>query len=348
VSRGGARARWVAALAGAAAGAAVVEQVVAGRPRRRAKAAAPLPPPPAAESHLPTDDGGTLRVLRAGSGRPLVLVHGLLLSSDIWRFQLEGLAGEFDIVAYDQRGHGGSSSGTDLPGLPRLARDLADLLEALDLRDAVLVGHSMGGMAALRMAADAPEVLARRVGALMLVSTSAGPLTPLPPAAWRRLVASAEPGMRRTLEFAAARRFPLARDDDLGYLGTRISFGADPNPALVELTRLTVSSTRPTVMADVWDSMLNIDLRHACPTVGVPTMVVVGGRDVLTPPRMARAMARRLPEAELVVLPGCGHMPMLERPEELAGLIRSLAARSGGGAPGRPAPPATTTRRAAP
>ncbi len=83
-----------------------------------------------------------------------MLLHGITFSARTWTYQFEDLALRYRLLAVDQRGHGASKGGTGKWDLGRLALDLAELLERLDLRDAVLVGHSMGGMVALRFALD--------------------------------------------------------------------------------------------------------------------------------------------------------------------------------------------------
>ncbi|HET6794878.1 MAG TPA: alpha/beta hydrolase, partial [Acidimicrobiales bacterium] len=320
--------RLALAVAGAAvAGGAGVLKVATSRRRRAGARALDSRPEPVAGRPWTVlmPDGATLHGVTAGSGRPLVLVHGVTLGLDVWHNQLRDLHGDFRVIAYDQRGHGRADFGSEPLTVPRLARDLAHLLDSHELTDAVLVGHSLGGMVALQMARDLPEVMDRRVSALMLLSTSAGPLTPLPPPAWQRVVHLSEPAVRRVLEQAARRTERMATEEDFAFLAARVSFGRDPDPADVELARRLGHDSAPRVLADLWDSMLNIDLSEACVDLRLPAMVVVGSRDVLTPPRMARAMARRIRGAELVVLPGCGHMPMLERRHDLACLVRTLA-----------------------
>lgn len=320
--------RWWAAGAtvAAAAGAAGTVLASASSQRRRGRAAVgSLPDRPAAKDLTVTaSDGARLHVLTAGRGRPLLLVHGVTLSAELWRNQFADLAGDFAVHAVDQRGHGRSGLGSDPLDVPRLARDLAEVAEHLDLRDAVLVGHSLGGMVTLRAVQDHPHLFGDRIGAVVLMSTASGPLTPLHPNRWARIVEATEKGMRKG---TGRSKRPLLADDLAGWMGARMQMGPGVPPGEVEFVRRIISDTAPATLADVWESMLNIDMRKALPTLRIPTTVVVGSRDLLTPPRMARAMAEHLPDAELVVLPGCGHYPMLERREDTARLIRAAAGR---------------------
>ncbi|EQD56452.1 non-heme haloperoxidase Hpx, partial [mine drainage metagenome] len=152
--------------------------------------------------NVDTDDGGRIHVIERGQGRPLVLLHGVTLSASIWPFQMADLSEDFRVVALDQRGHGLSIPGKDGFGRDgfgrdgfgegpsmtsyepagsavtrRMALDLDQVFEALDVHDAVLAGHSMGGMVALEYVTGMGRLAAGdRVSALALVSTSAGPI----------------------------------------------------------------------------------------------------------------------------------------------------------------------------
>ncbi|MCU1499787.1 MAG: putative hydrolase or acyltransferase of alpha/beta superfamily, partial [Acidimicrobiales bacterium] len=130
------------------------------------------------DHQIATPDGGSVHVIEKGEGRPLVLLHGITLRSDVWAPQFHQLADRYRVVAVDLRGHGGSRAGSDGFGLPRLAGDLAAVLEELDLRDAILVGHSMGGMTIMEFSGLYPDVLAERVAGLVFVATRAHQVMP--------------------------------------------------------------------------------------------------------------------------------------------------------------------------
>src|SRR5438876_1237612 len=98
-----------------------------------------------------------------------------------------------------------------------------------------------------------------------------------------------------------------------------------PAPAHVAFTRRLIASTPPEAMVKSMVSLVHLDVREALAAVDVPAVVVVGSRDVLTPPRMAREIVERMPHAELVVLDGAGHMPMLERRQAVSQLIADFA-----------------------
>jgi pimeloyl-ACP methyl ester carboxylesterase len=96
----------------------------------------------------------------------------------------------------------------------------------------------------------------------------------------------------------------------------------------VELLRSTASAMPAPVLGELLATLLELDIRDLLPAILAPTLVVAGSRDLVTPPWHSRYLARHIPVAELHVLPGCGHMVMLERRQELARLLLDFAARS--------------------
>ena len=182
------RARGVARIAGIGAGVAAAasgvaygaQRVAASRVRRRpdADAGVDLAPPADEVRVLDSHDGGTISVLCRGSasgpGPTIVLCHGVTLSVRTWVKQLEHLPQlGFSVLAVDSRGHGDSRTGESGHSVANLALDLRTALEVLDVRNAVLVGHSMGGIAVQALAAYHPEVVEERVRGIVLLSTLA-------------------------------------------------------------------------------------------------------------------------------------------------------------------------------
>jgi pimeloyl-ACP methyl ester carboxylesterase len=270
-----------------------------------------------------TTDGGRIHVVEAGQGPPIVLVHGITLGVGIWVRQFRGLAGTHRVIAIDQRGHGQSIAGTDGYRFERLADDLVEVLAALDVRNAVVVGHSLGGMVLQQAALDRAQDLGRHASGLVLLSTDAGPTVPGPlgrPVG----IAAARVGWRAA-RFAERRGKSVYPGSDVGTWGARVSFGNRPRAADVELTRSLSSAVAPSAMAELLAPLLSFDVRARLGNIALPTLVVVGSRDLLTPVRRARQLAARIPGARLEVLAGCGHLAMLERPEELDALLHGFA-----------------------
>jgi non-heme chloroperoxidase len=269
-------------------------------------------------------DGAALYTISRGDGPPIVFAHGVTLSSRVWAKQFESIpeAG-FRAVAFDGRGHGASTIGESGHSVENLAADLVSVLVELDLHDAVLVGHSMGGMAVQAFAVHHPDVLRERVRGLMLVSTSA-----------RNLVSDARRirGIAERVTNLAPDPGALMRQRNLGFLLARIGFGNDPHPSHVEATRQMLAACSRETLRDAGRAMLSFDVTEGLPDVKTPSLVVVGTADALTPPRDSRQVADLLPNARLVELPGAGHMLMYERTDELDALIVDFARECTGGA----------------
>ena len=333
MSRAG-RAELATVAAAAVAGAAAGAYVLARHARQwradpeDSEAAGLALPDDLVHHHLPTSDGGSLHVAERGTGRPLVLVHGVMLGVEIWAPQFHRLSHGHRVVAMGQRGHGTSVAGDDGYSLERLADDLLEVLAGLEVTDAVLVGHSMGGMVSLFAGVHRARELRRHVASLVLVATSAGPLVrgPAAGAMGAGFAGAAGRGLRRSDRRGRA----ILPGRDFGTWMTRASFGSHPGAAEVALTRAVLDRMSPAAMAALLGPLLAYDVHRRIHDVDLPTRVVVGTRDILTPPHMARAITGQIAGSELEVLPGCGHMVMLERPTELCDLLEEAAATSPG------------------
>ncbi|QYG94776.1 alpha/beta fold hydrolase [Iamia sp. SCSIO 61187] len=317
----------VGALAGAGLAA---EKAAARHVRSRRRTDDDLLRPPEDVRHLtvPSHDGGSLHLLERGEGRPVLLVHGITLNAELWSPQLHELAADFRVLSLDQRGHGRSTAGDEGYDMTVLGRDIATVLTRLDLRDALVVGHSMGGMAALNFAVDHPDVLRERVSGLGLVATAAArPVVPLlvprATALGALIVERLDSGKPvRGLRFSG---------NDLSLFLIRSVFGKAPSAAAIEQVRASIESTDEEAVQRCLAGILHDhDTTHRLGEVDVPAFVVVGSRDILTPPTFARQMVDHLPDAELTVLPQAGHQLMQERPDDVARLIRDLAERTEG------------------
>ena len=275
-----------------------------------------------------TSDGARLHVVERGRGPAIVLVHGVALSAQCWNNQLADLSGEARVIAYDLRGHGESTLGRDALTLDRLALDLGELINDRELGDAVLIGHSLGGMVALRMLAGLPASPAgNRVAALGLVATSATPSAGRGVPGMRALLAATQPLAGQTAWLASRLPGHTLPRSDVAFVLARMVFGASPSAANVELTREITSRIPLGVSAELLLEILRFDSEATLRHIDLPTTIVVGTRDLMTPVRHARALANDIASAELVELPGCGHMPMLERRRETDEVIRQLVGR---------------------
>lgn len=307
-------------LAAGAATVAVAGGVLAFRRADAAWAAAHDDVPPA-DRLLPvgelrvvaTDDGAELAVTLAGpaDGPLVVLAHGFTNGREVWAPVAHRLVREGCRVAlYDQRGHGSSTSGAEGHTIDRLGRDLATLLDDLDGRDAVLVGHSMGGMTIQSFAAHHPGVVDARVKGLVLVATAAHGISKGDPRG-ERIATKAVGG-------AGLERFLRT---GVGHAFFRNVFGATVRKVDLLLAREQFLSTPGAARSAFVDAMFRMDLRASNARIDVPTTVLIGARDTLLPPHLGEVVASTIPGARLVRLDHVGHMLPVEAVADVAGVV---------------------------
>jgi pimeloyl-ACP methyl ester carboxylesterase len=278
----------------------------------------------------------------AAGGVTLVFCHGYTLTQDCWHYQRRDLAGH-RLVFWDQRDHG--RSGRSEPGaatIDQLGADLKAVLDATTGPDtpAVLVGHSMGGMTIMALAQQYPELFGSKVVGAVLIATAARGLShgsPWMPRPVRPVLALVLP---RVLNGAAGGRRALLVDrgravsGDLAFLGTRwIGFGdGEPSPSVVAFLEKMIRGTPIDVVARFAQALMLCDKRDSLATLGrVPVSVIVGDKDRLIAPQLGTELANGIPGAELVAVPGGGHVLILDRPAVVSDAIRDLLRRVGDG-----------------
>lgn len=253
-------------------------------------------------------DGLEIAYDRAGTGPPLVLVHGAAGDAREWRLQMADLADEFTVVAWDEPGAGRSS---DVPadfGLAGYATALAALVETLGA-PAHVCGLSWGGTVALELYRLRPELVAT----LVLADTYAGWRGSLPEEEVRARVAGAEHMLASPAE--------TFRPTFSGL------FAADPPADVIQLLDAIAARVRRRSLRVAVSAMADADLRSVLPGITVPTLLLWGEHDARSPLSVADQFARAIPHAELVVIPHAGHMSNLERPQEFNAAIRAFCAR---------------------
>lgn len=261
------------------------------------------------------DDGAVIHGVELGAGRPIVLLHGVTLSIATWPYQLQGLSDSYRVIALDARGHGDSKCDIETASMARLASDVAQVFAQLDLRDAIVVGHSMGGMMTQQLCLDFPDLARERIAGTILLSTAAAPASQVP----------AGPRLSRGLRARGVPRTRTPPPAEIAYAVARLALGRDADPRHVAHTRNMSGAVPPHITAQVLPFVVGFDIRHRLRDYPVPALVITGSRDLLTPPRVGRELARRIPNAEFEVVPGGGHMLMMEHAEWLNERIDAFA-----------------------
>jgi pimeloyl-ACP methyl ester carboxylesterase len=288
-------------------------------------------PPPDDLGPIASFDGTQLAVRAAGDpAAPLLLfVHGFSLDMSIWREQWIDLSIDHRCVVMDQRAHGTSAAPADGDlSVTAMARDVAAVLEAVAPgRRVVIVGHSMGAIAALAMAEVRPDLMATSVAGMVLVGTSASELVRGALGSITDLVRPRLASLRAAAERVdRLRKAVLASPTDLRGAVVRLTqFGPDaPRPVVEHVVRLAERASSE-VWTDGLSELLEVDLRHVLPRITMPVVVAVGEHDRVTPPASGIELAAALPDGRFVLLEGAGHIAMLERPVELDREIRGFA-----------------------
>jgi pimeloyl-ACP methyl ester carboxylesterase len=257
-------------------------------------------------------NGTDLHYVDAGGGPSAVLLlHAFPLHAGMWARQVEALSKHHRVIAPDYRGLGRSGSPPAASTMALLAEDVRALLAHLRLERVAVAGLSMGGYLAFEVWRQAPGL----VRGLALCDTKAG---------------------ADTAEGAAGREgfAKNALEHGLGWVADQMVpklLKPQPDPAAVKEVRHLIAQGSPAGVAAAQRGMaVRPDSFTTLATISVPTLVVVGEEDGLTPPAEAEKLAAGVKGARLVRIPGAGHLPNLENPaaftEALAGFLAGLPA----------------------
>jgi len=264
----------------------------------------------------------------------ILLAHCWTLNQQDWHYQVRDLLNEFGhtvrVVTWDHRGHG-ESDPVPKPEctIDHLADDMAELIEAVaPTGKLLLAGHSIGGMTMMALADRHPEVLTRVVGAAF-VSTSSGGLDGITlgiPGARATVVRAQIPRVlafrSRTLSRGARRRAPIVERQIM----RRFVFGRPVRLADIALAvEGLITCPGATVVGFYEDCMRHDRAAGLKAYDGIPTRVLVGTRDLLTPRSHARRIAGAISTAELITAPDAGHMLPLERDALVSATLIKLA-----------------------
>ncbi len=264
----------------------------------------------------PPSAGAPVHVALSGppDALPVLFIHGFHVSGAMWAEAAASLSDRYRCVVPDLRGHGCSPPPPNADGVT-IADYADDCVGALDsaapARPGVVCGLSMGGIIAL-------EVVHRhrsRVRALVLCDTRANPETP-------EGVATREQRARLALE----RGSDGVRQIADAMLQNLLAPGADG--AVRRAVRDMMLSTNSVGLAAASRALgMRPDLRPMLGSIDVPTLLVVGEEDAITPPEHMAGMQRSIPGSRLIDIPGAGHVPPMERPDEFNGVLRAFVDR---------------------
>lgn len=252
--------------------------------------------------------GISLHYEEFGAGEPLLFIHGLGSSGRDWEMQIPAFARDYRVVAFDLRGHGQSDKPRGPYTMRQFAADTAALIEALGIAPTHVVGISLGGMIALQLALDRPDVVRSLVivnsGPEFVARTFKARLAVLQRFLVVRLV-----GMRKMGEILARRLFPKPEQETLR--ATLVARWAENDP------RAYRDAMRAIVGWSVADRLGEID---------IPTLVVAADEDY-TPVSVKEAYVAKMPRAQLAVIRDARHAVPLERPDEFNAIVAAFLAQ---------------------
>lgn len=253
-------------------------------------------------------DGETLAYLSMGdpAGTPVVLIHGYTDNARDWVPLIPYLSKNLRLIVVDIRGHGLSGKPECCYSRPDFAYDIKLLLDALGVKRADIVGHSLGSFIAQTFAEFWPE----RTGRVVLISSSGGPRAgalPRPP----------------KFDFAAViRQLKEPIDPDSKFM---IEWWSSPTPVSEEFLRRQRRDAAA-IPVRVWLAVLDqalsdTDLQRTLPRLKAPTLLIWGSDDPLMEEEVRSTLREALPHAEVRVFPGLGHNPFWEEPAQCAAVI---------------------------
>ena len=263
---------------------------------------------------IETPSGVDIHYESEGEGFPLVFIHGWSMSARVWRYQAEAFASSYRVITLDLRGHGESSRTATSFDFEDFAEDIAELFTRLDLRNASIIGWSMG----VQVAIQAFPRLKDRIRSLVLVggtpkfTASEDFPSGLPRSETRSMAIRLKKNYVKTMGEFFNGMFAEGELSSAGYrlIAQDIVMGGklpEPETALKTL-----------------DTLVSSDLRHVLSGIDVPVLLVHGSEDVIALPDASRYMERQIPHAALKIVEGAGHAPFLSRSDDFDSLLSSF------------------------
>jgi pimeloyl-ACP methyl ester carboxylesterase len=261
----------------------------------------------APKNPAPDDDGYLMSFEDTADRVPVLWIHGYPLSNLLWDYQVDGLADIARQITPDLRGHGSSDAPEPPFTMAQYANDCVRLLDHLGLTDPVVVGGlSMGGYIALELCRSHPE----RVAGLILAATRAGAES-----------AEGRAARDKAAGVAIAEGIGAVAEGMLPKLMAPGTYEAEPE--LVEFVRdMMLDASEDGVVGALAAMRDRPDSTALLARIAIPTLVIHGEDDQLIPVAEAKAMQAAIKGAELVIIPGAGHLPCLEQPEVFNEAVR--------------------------
>jgi pimeloyl-ACP methyl ester carboxylesterase len=250
-----------------------------------------------------------------GSGTPVVLAHGFAIDMHCWNVIADDLVGKgFKVIAFDQRGHGRSSVGTEGVGSRQMVDDYLAVLRAYDVSDGILVGHSMGGFLAIRALIERPTEMARHLRGCVLMATFAGDVN-------RKNVQN----RIQIPMIQSGLMGKMIRSDATAAFFAKSVMGDEKHPGMMSAFIETFRNTDLKQLVPILTAFVKEDRYDQLGNVSLPCRIVVGEKDKTTPPFHTDWLHEGIKGSTLRRIPKKGHMLNWEAPEILVEEIAALA-----------------------
>ncbi|MBS0171995.1 MAG: alpha/beta hydrolase [Nitrospira sp.] len=260
-----------------------------------------IPPNQPFTRHLVNVDGLRLSVLEAGTGDPIIFVHGVVTTSNIFPKYVGAYSPEFRGIAVDLRGYGDSEKPATGYSIPQFSQDLITLADALDIKKAVWVGVSMGGMILQQLALDHPE----RVRALVLVSTTDGAM----------ILDQDIPTIGQPRDYQDVSKRMIVE-----------SFPAGTLPKTYQPLLERIPTWNGTVIREALTSMSQFNAHGRLTAIRVPTLIMVGAKDDVATPAIAKGIQAQIAGSQVVEFK-TGHFMMAEDPDRFRAVLGEFLKR---------------------
>ncbi|WP_237287356.1 alpha/beta fold hydrolase [Streptomyces malaysiensis] len=257
-------------------------------------------------------NGIDLHITEAGSGEPLLMLHGVTVDATAQRYEIETLADSYRVIAPDLRGHGRSTRPTAFT-LRDHVDDMIALLDALGIARTAVLGVSMGSYVAQALALAVPQRVQKMI---LVVATSHGTTS----------------SSARVLAEHADELRDLSREEQQQWLSARMFAPETPESVRQQVRDWFISrhdlglamSAEQIEAAN--NAVLGFDFRAELPALDIPTLLISGRHDILNPPAEGERIAGLLPSAQIEVFEHSGHLPSLEEPQHYVASIRTFLA----------------------
>jgi pimeloyl-ACP methyl ester carboxylesterase len=241
----------------------------------------------------------SIHYLIEGSGLPLVLLHGLGNNSKSWIRQLEELKKDYTVIAWDAPGYGQSSDPVpELQHFSQFADHLKRFLDGLQLKEVYLLGHSMGSAIAIDFAIRFPEMVTK----LMIAAPTRGAAA----------LDEEENAKKRKARHDLVEN---SSPEELARERTPALLAANVEPTILEYAQNIMAEVRPAGYKSVANSLYHLNQMDEYPKVTVPTLVICGEEDLVTPVSESEIIVERLKDGRLKTITDAGHLSYLEKPK---------------------------------